>query len=140
MVATISEKRGTNHLIAGCWKHPSFLSLGQSAAKSICGEFLSKLAALDGHKGMSLDKDCSRHRSNRGDLCRCLLIASGESQIAHFRPAFVTEFMKGSIFPFAPARIIEEFVERDHSAWNYSVSQQIENRSGRAVNIGIQVQ
>ena len=78
--------------------------------------------------------------SDAGDLCHCLFIPSDESQIAHFGLALVTEFIKSSIFAFTPARIIEEFVERDHGAWNDSISQQIKDGSRRAVEIGVQVQ
>ena len=92
------------------------------------------------HKVSFLNENRLRNRADSCDLGRYLFVPSHKSHIVHFHLAFVAELKEGSIFTFAPAGIIEEFVENDHSTWNYSVPQQIKDRSCRAIEIGIQVQ
>ena len=64
-----------------------------------------------------------RNGSNLGNLRRYLFTPSHEPEIAHLHIPLSAELHEGFVLPFAPAWIIEEFVERNHGAGDYRVAE-----------------
>src|ERR1039458_7004001 len=84
------------------------------------------LATLERHRLRILHlfgNSLLRNGSNLGNLRRYLFTPSHEPEIAHLHIPLSAELHEGFVFPFAPAWIIEEFVERNHGAGDYRVGE-----------------
>src|SRR5713226_9167081 len=67
------------------------------------------------------------------DLLACV------AEISVFDPSLRHEFLEGLELVPLPVRIVEVLVEQDDCAGNESVTQQVEDRSSRAIEIAIDV-